>query len=108
LRGTPYATKYIWTDNTDLRHAKGMWMDMTDLVYNQPTLKTTDAAWYGKNLEQYTAANVNQRFLNGAKDTIAPGLAGRITKYLSVRVKQPLINGGRRHVVPIPTGMYSA
>jgi hypothetical protein len=70
LRGTPYATKYIWTDNTDLRHAKGMWMDMTDLVYNQPTLKTTDAAWYGKNLEQYTAANVNQRFLNGAKDTI--------------------------------------
>lgn len=70
LRGTPYATKYIWTDNTDLRHAKGMWMDMTDLVYNQPGLKTTDAAWYGKNLEQYTAANVNQRFLNGAKDTI--------------------------------------
>ncbi|OOQ56525.1 RagB/SusD family nutrient uptake outer membrane protein [Mucilaginibacter pedocola] len=70
LRGTPYATKYIWTDNTDYRHAKGMWMDMTDLVYNQPGLKTTDAAWYGKNLEQYTAANVNQRFLNGAKDTI--------------------------------------
>ncbi|RWY50839.1 RagB/SusD family nutrient uptake outer membrane protein [Mucilaginibacter gilvus] len=70
LRGTPYATKYIWTDNTDLRHAPGMWMNMTDLVYNQPGLKTTDAAWYGKNLEQYTAANVNKRFLNGAKDTI--------------------------------------
>ncbi|MEO7215414.1 RagB/SusD family nutrient uptake outer membrane protein [Mucilaginibacter sp.] len=70
LRGTPYATKYIWTDNTDLRHAPGMWMNMTDLVYNQPGLKTTDAAWYGKSLDQYTAANVNQRFLNGAKDTI--------------------------------------
>jgi hypothetical protein len=59
MRGTPYATKYIWTDNTDLRHAKGMWMDMTDLVYNQPTLKTSDPTWYGKNLEQYTAANVS-------------------------------------------------
>ncbi|RYU91989.1 RagB/SusD family nutrient uptake outer membrane protein [Mucilaginibacter terrigena] len=70
LRGTPYATKYIWTDNTDLRHAKGMWVDMTDLVYNQPGLKTSDPAWYGKHLEQYTADNVNQRFLNGAKDTI--------------------------------------
>jgi hypothetical protein len=70
LRGTPYATKYIWTDTTDLRHAKGMWVDMTDLVYNNPALKTTDPTWYGKHLEQYTAANVNQRFLNGAKDTI--------------------------------------
>jgi hypothetical protein len=70
MRGTPYATKYIWTDNTDLRHAKGMWMDMTDLVYNQPTLKTSDPTWYGKNLEQYTDANVSKRFLNGAKDTI--------------------------------------
>ncbi|MDB5091118.1 MAG: RagB/SusD family nutrient uptake outer membrane protein [Mucilaginibacter sp.] len=70
LRGTPYATKYIWTDNTDLRHAPGNWMNMTDLVYNSPTLKTGDPAWYGKHLEQYTAANVNQRFLNGAKDTI--------------------------------------
>jgi hypothetical protein len=70
LRGTPYATKYIWTDNTDLRHAKGMWADMTDLVYNNPAIKTSDPAWYGKNLEQYTDANVNQRFLNGAKDTI--------------------------------------
>jgi hypothetical protein len=70
LRGTPYATQYIWTDNTDLRHAPGNWMNMTDLVYNSPAIKTSDPAWYGKHLEQYTAANVNQRFLNGAKDTI--------------------------------------
>jgi hypothetical protein len=70
LRGTPYATQYIWTDNTDLRHAPGNWMNMTDLVYNSPAIKTSDPAWYGKKLEQYTAANVNQRFLNGAKDTI--------------------------------------
>jgi hypothetical protein len=70
LRGTPYATQYIWTDNTDLRHAPGNWMNMTDLVYNSPAIKTSDPTWYGKHLEQYTAANVNQRFLNGAKDTI--------------------------------------
>ncbi|UEG54172.1 RagB/SusD family nutrient uptake outer membrane protein [Mucilaginibacter daejeonensis] len=70
LRGTPYATKYIWTDNTDLRHAPGNWMNMTDLVYNNPSIKSTDAAWYGKKLQEYTAANVNQRFLNGARDTI--------------------------------------
>jgi hypothetical protein len=70
LRGTPYATKYIWTDNTDLRHAPGNWMNMTDLVYNSPAIKTSDPAWYGKHLEQYTDANVKQRFLNGAKDTI--------------------------------------
>jgi len=69
-RGTPYSTKYIWTDNTDLRHAPGNWMNMTDLVYNNPALKTSDPTWYGKNLVQYTAANVNTMFLNGAKDTI--------------------------------------
>jgi hypothetical protein len=70
MRGTPYATKYIWTDNTDLRHAPGNWMDMTDLVYNNPAIKTSDPTWYGKKLQQYTAANVNQVFLNGARDTI--------------------------------------
>ncbi|MEO6522166.1 MAG: RagB/SusD family nutrient uptake outer membrane protein [Mucilaginibacter sp.] len=69
-RGTPYATKYIWTDNTDLRHAPGNWMNMTDLVYNNSAIKATDPAWYGQKLQQYTAANVNQVFLNGAKDTI--------------------------------------
>ena len=73
-RGTPYSTKYIWTDNTDLRHAPGNWMNMTDLVYNNPVLKNTngtgDPAWYGKNLVQYTAANVKQMFANGERDTI--------------------------------------
>jgi hypothetical protein len=69
-RGTPYSTKYIWTDNTDLRHAPGNWMNMTDLKYNNPALKTSDPTWYGKNLVQYTAANVNTMFVNGAKDTI--------------------------------------
>lgn len=69
-RGTPYSTKYIWTDNTDLRHAPGNWINMTDLVYNNPALKTSDPTWYGKHLVQYTAATVNSLFQNGAKDTI--------------------------------------
>ena len=73
-RGTPYSTQYIWTDNTDYRHAKGMWMDMTDLVYNNPALKTStnanDRALYGKNLLPYDATNVGTRFTNGALDTI--------------------------------------
>ncbi|WP_207423548.1 RagB/SusD family nutrient uptake outer membrane protein [Desertivirga brevis] len=73
-RGTPYSTKYIWTDNTDLRHAKGMWMDMTDLVYNNPALKTSndpaDKALYGKPLQEYSSSNLNQRFTNGGFDTI--------------------------------------
>ncbi|MGN8067637.1 RagB/SusD family nutrient uptake outer membrane protein [Mucilaginibacter sp. SG564] len=69
-RGTPYSTQYIWTDNTDLRHAPGNWMNMTDLVYNNPALKTSDPDWYGKHLEQWTKDNVATRFLNGAKDTI--------------------------------------
>lgn len=73
-RGTPYSTKYIWTDNTDYRHAKGMWMDMTDLVYNNPALKNSanaaDRALYGQPLQQYSADNIKQRFTNGALDTI--------------------------------------
>lgn len=73
-RGTPYSTKYIWTDNTDYRHAKGMWMEMTDLVYNNPALKTSkneaDKALYGKPLQEYNSSNVAARFQNGALDTI--------------------------------------
>jgi hypothetical protein len=50
LRGTPYHTKTIWTDATDYRHAPGNWMDMEDLVYNNPGIKTTDT-YYNKPLE---------------------------------------------------------
>src|SRR4030042_104306 len=32
-RSTKYHMKTIWTDTTDLRHAKGNWMEMEDLVY---------------------------------------------------------------------------
>ncbi|BEG99953.1 RagB/SusD family nutrient uptake outer membrane protein [Bacteroides sedimenti] len=48
LRSTWYHTHMIWTlDNTDLRHAKGNWMEMSDLNYNNPSLKGK-SQWYGK------------------------------------------------------------
>ena len=50
LRGTPYHTKTIWKDPTDYRHAPGNWMDMEDLVYNNPGIKPTDT-YYNKPLE---------------------------------------------------------
>ena len=50
LRGTPYHTQYIWEDPNDLRHAPGNWMDMEDLVYNNPAIKGSDS-YYGKPLQ---------------------------------------------------------
>jgi hypothetical protein len=51
-----------------------MWMDMTDLVYNNPALKTSkiqaDRDLYGKPLLEYNSSNVAARFENGALDTI--------------------------------------
>jgi len=73
-RGTAYSTKNIWTDNTDYRHAPGMWMNMTDLVYNNPAIKTgsnvAERALYGKPLVDVSPANVNNMFLNKGLDTI--------------------------------------
>lgn len=49
-RATPYSTQYIWDDVNDLRHVKGNWMNMEDLVYNQPSLEGKNK-YYGKNLQ---------------------------------------------------------
>ena len=49
-RGTNYSTRFIWDDPNDLRHAKGNWVKMEDLVYNNMTLKNNGDPWYGKNL----------------------------------------------------------
>lgn len=51
-RGTSYHTKMIWDDENDLRHKKGNWMDMEDLVYNRPDLKDK-SAYYGEPLQLY-------------------------------------------------------
>lgn len=52
IRSTSYHTKYIWQhphDATDLRHQKGNWMEMEDLVYNHNATKA--GAYYGKHLQ---------------------------------------------------------
>ncbi|GEO05416.1 hypothetical protein AAE02nite_30800 [Adhaeribacter aerolatus] len=54
LRPTWYYTETIWKgDNKDLRHSPGNWMNMEDLVYNDPALKKANNPWYGKNLVKY-------------------------------------------------------
>lgn len=52
-RGTWYHTHMIWDDPDDLRHAPGNWMDMEDLVYNNPGLTGGDNPdpYYGKPLQ---------------------------------------------------------
>lgn len=50
-RPTNYSQYDIWSDTNDLRHKKGNWMNMEDLVYNDMGLKNSNDAWYMKNLQ---------------------------------------------------------
>lgn len=52
-RATPYHHTDIWTDENDLRHAEGNWLDMENLVYNHPSLKESNDPYYGENLQLY-------------------------------------------------------
>lgn len=49
-RPTNYSQFEIWDDTNDLRHTKGNWMTMEDLVYNEPGLKTINDPNYLKPL----------------------------------------------------------
>lgn len=51
-RPTWYSTNEIWNDDGDLRHAPGNWVNMEDLIYNNPALKGKDP-YYGKHLQLY-------------------------------------------------------
>jgi hypothetical protein len=57
-RGTSYSTKFIWTDQNDLRHAPGNWVDMEDLVYNHPNLKSSGDPYYGEHLQLRSGTGV--------------------------------------------------
>ncbi|MFD2036315.1 RagB/SusD family nutrient uptake outer membrane protein [Belliella marina] len=48
-RGNWYSMHTVWDDENDLRHAPGNWMNMEDLVYNNPGLQGSDPD-YGQNL----------------------------------------------------------
>lgn len=53
-RGTAYSTKIIWENaGDDLRFAKGNWMTMEDLVYNNINIKGSDP-YYGQPLQKYS------------------------------------------------------
>jgi len=52
IRGTKYHTKTIWDDPNDLRHKKYNWMEMEDLIYNNPDIKGK-SPYYGKPLQQF-------------------------------------------------------
>jgi hypothetical protein len=53
LRPTPYSQYDLWTDTNDLRHSEENWMDMEDLVYNEPGLKSANDPYYLKSLQLY-------------------------------------------------------
>jgi hypothetical protein len=55
-RPSNYAQYEIWNDPNDLRHAKGNWMRMEDLLYNDPGLKATNDPNYLKNLQLRNAS----------------------------------------------------
>jgi hypothetical protein len=55
-RPSNYAQYEIWDDPNDLRHIKGNWMGMEDLLYNDPGLKSTNDANYLKNLQLKNSA----------------------------------------------------
>ncbi|MBZ4188414.1 RagB/SusD family nutrient uptake outer membrane protein [Niabella beijingensis] len=50
-RPTNYSQFEIWNDPKDLRHAKGNWMNMEDLVYNDMELKESNDPYYLKPLQ---------------------------------------------------------
>lgn len=64
-RPSNYGQYEIWDDANDLRHAKGNWMNMEDMLYNDRGLKTSNDPWYLQNLR---LRNTNGDLL--CKDTI--------------------------------------
>ncbi|NQU54112.1 MAG: RagB/SusD family nutrient uptake outer membrane protein [Bacteroidetes bacterium] len=52
-RSVPYHHTVIWTDPNDYRHAEGNWVDMEDMVYNHPILRSSGDEWYGKNFRLF-------------------------------------------------------
>ena len=56
-RPSNYGQYEIWDDPNDLRHAKGNWMNMEDLLYNDRALKTSSDPWYLQNVRLRSATN---------------------------------------------------
>ena len=50
-RPSNYAQYELWNDSNDLRHAKGNWINMEDLLYNDMGLKTSNDVNYLKKIQ---------------------------------------------------------
>ena len=50
-RPSNYLQYELWTDPGDLRHARGNWYNMEDLLYNEGGLKTANDPYYLKNVQ---------------------------------------------------------
>ncbi len=50
-RPSNYHQYEVWNDPNDLRHIKGNWMNMEDILYNDAGLKTGGDAYYLKNVQ---------------------------------------------------------
>ncbi|HEV8079721.1 MAG TPA: RagB/SusD family nutrient uptake outer membrane protein [Chitinophagaceae bacterium] len=61
-RPSNYAQYEIWDDPKDLRHAKGNWIFMEDLLYNDPGLKTSNDPWYLKNVQRITTDTIRSYY----------------------------------------------
>lgn len=55
-RPSNYGQYEIWDDPKDLRHAKGNWMNMEDMLYNDNGLKTSNDPWYLQNVRLKSAS----------------------------------------------------
>lgn len=55
-RPSNYHQYEIWTDPNDLRHIKGNWMNMEDILYNDGGLKSSNDPYYLKNVQLRNSA----------------------------------------------------
>ena len=56
IRPSPYSQYDLWDDPKDMRHKFPNWIKMTDLVYNNPVLKSVNDPYYNKPLQLYDAS----------------------------------------------------
>jgi starch-binding outer membrane protein, SusD/RagB family len=53
LRPSPWSQYSLWDDANDMRHKFPNWIKMTNLVYNNPVLKSLNDPYYNKNIQLY-------------------------------------------------------
>lgn len=91
-RATGYAQRDVWDDNNDLRHdtTSGNWMDMEQLVYNNPAIKGV-SPWYGRRMQLF---NANRQLTVSTGDTIRTWFSWPHYKlYIPDQIRTPFQGG---------------